>query len=383
MFGSKRKSKIKVMQITHDLAIGGLQQVVVNLCKFINKDKFEVSVLCLRTLGPFVDEVRQMGIKVHFLSQPQNSTDYSSFLKVARVLRKEEIDIIHTHNTQPFVDGTLGALLSGRRITIVHTDHARDFPDKRRYMFAEWFMSHFAYKVVGVSEHTCQNLIKYEKMSPKKVLTILNGIDGSKFDIQIDKEKKKKALGLTGYDPIIGLGVRLTEQKGITYLLKAMPIVIKEFPKVALIIAGRGHLEDELRKEAQTLGIENRVYFVGPRLDIPELLKLFDLYVLPSLWEGLPMVLLEAMAAGCPIVATDVGGVSTAIKNGVNGSLVSPADPASLGLEIIRLLGNRNIRSKYVINGLKIFRKEFSAKTMSKKYEHLYAKANRKKVSVT
>ena len=360
------------MQITHDLAIGGLQQVVVNLCKFIDKDKFDVSVLCLRALGPFTKDVREMGIKVHFLPQPQNGTDYLSFLKVAKILRKEKVDVIHTHNTQPFIDGTLGALLSGRKIRIVHTDHARDFPDKRRYMFAEWLMSHFAYKVVGVSEHTCQNLIKYEKISPKKLVTIPNGIDGSKFNIQIDREKKKKDLGLTGFDPIIGLGVRLTEQKGITYLLRAMPEIIKHFPRVALVIAGEGPLEQDLKNEAKTLGIEKSVYFLGPRLDMPELLKLFDLYVLPSLWEGLPMVLLEAMAAGCPIVATDVGGVREAIRNQQNGSLAPPRKSEALSKEILKILIDEGTSYKYTAKGRQIFAREFSASVMAKRYESLY-----------
>ena len=116
------------MIITHDLAIGGLQQVVVNLCRTINRDKFDVSVLCLRTLGEFVPEVEKLGIKVFFLPQ-KKGTDYFSFLGVAKILRREKIEVIHTHNTQPFIDGTIGALLSGVK-TIVHTDHARSFPIK-------------------------------------------------------------------------------------------------------------------------------------------------------------------------------------------------------------------------------------------------------------
>ena len=124
------------MLITHDLAIGGLQQVVVNLCRTIDRDKFDVSVLCLRALGEFALEVEKLGIKVFFLPQ-KKGTDYFSFFKVAKILRREKIEVIHTHNTQPFIDGTIGALLSGVK-TIVHTDHARSFPDKRRYMFTEW-----------------------------------------------------------------------------------------------------------------------------------------------------------------------------------------------------------------------------------------------------
>jgi glycosyltransferase involved in cell wall biosynthesis len=363
--------KPHVMQITHDLAIGGLQQVVVNLCKTIDRNTFDISVLCLRNLGEFVPEVEGLGIKVFYLPQKQNGTDYFSFLKVAKILRQEKVDVIHTHNTQPFIDGTIGALLTGVK-TIVHTDHARDFPDKKRYMCAEWLMSHFAHKIVGVSNHTSQNLIKYEKISPNKIITIMNGIDGSRYNITINKDKKKKELGIKKGGPIIGLGVRLSEQKGITYLLQAMPEVIKFFPDITLVIAGEGPCEDALKKDAIHLGIDQHVLFIGPRVDIPELLKLFDLYVLPSLWEGLPMVLLEAMAASCPIVATNVGGTSMVITHGVNGSLVRPKEPAHLASGIINLLSNEKLRQRYIDHGREVFNKNFCASVMTKKYEKLY-----------
>ena len=367
---SSTNPKTRLMIITHDLAIGGLQQVVVNLCRTINRDKFDVSVLCLRTLGEFVPEVEKLGIKVFFLPQ-KKGTDYFSFLGVAKILRREKIEVIHTHNTQPFIDGTIGALLSGVK-TIVHTDHARSFPDKRRYMFAEWFMSHFAYKIVGVSKHTSQNLLKYEKISRKKIVTIPNGIDGEKFNIKIDKKAKRKELGVKGNGPVIGLGVRLNKGKGITYLLQAMPAIIKAFPDITLIIAGEGPAEDELQQEAFDLGVANNVKFIGARLDIPEFLKLFDAYILPSLSEGLPMVLLEAMAAGCPIVATNVGGIPSVIEHGESGILVEPQKSKPLAFEIIELLTKKKLADKYSKNGLEKFKDCFSAEIMFEKYEELY-----------
>jgi glycosyltransferase involved in cell wall biosynthesis len=358
------------MQITHDLDFGGLQQVVLNICRTIDRELFNVSVLCLKKKGIFAPEVEKMGIKVLSLLQ-KKSTDYLSFLKVAEILKQERIDVIHTHNTQPFVDGTIGALLAGVK-TIVHTDHARDFPDKRRYMLAEWLMSKFAYKVVGVSEHTSHNLVKYEKISPNKIVTIMNGIDGSVFDIKIDKEQKKKELGIKQNGPIIGLGVRLTEQKGITYLLKAMPEIISHFPDITLIIAGEGPLSDSLKKEAHELDIGQNVIFAGPRLDMPELLKLFDLYVLPSLWEGLPMVLLEAMTAGCPIVATNVGGNSMAITHGENGSLIEHSNPVKLASEIIKVLKDDALKNMYSEKSKLLFDMKFCAEKMTRQYEQLY-----------
>ncbi len=364
-------NKHRLMIITHDLEIGGLQQVIVNICRTLDREVFDATVLCMRAMGAFTCQIKEMGIRVMLVPNKKAGVDYFSFLQVAGILRENRIEIIHTHNTQPFVEGTLAALLSGVK-TIVHTDHAREFPDKLRYMIAEWIMSQFVYKVVGVSDHTSYNLKRYEKISPRKIMTIPNGIDGSRFDISIDKDAMRCELGLPEKGPIIGLGVRLSEQKGITYLLQAIPNVLRSFPDVTLVIAGSGPLEGSLREEAAALHINEHVRFIGPRLDMPSILKLLDLYVLPSIWEGLPLVILEAMAAGCPILATDVGGNASAITNGFNGSLVKAQDPKTLALEIIRLLADDAIRKHYARNGLERFHREFSAATMTRKYEQLY-----------
>jgi glycosyltransferase involved in cell wall biosynthesis len=343
----------------------------VNICRTIDRERFDVSVLCLRNLGEFVPEVEKLGIEVILLPQKKQGVDYFSFLKVAKILREKKIDVIHTHNTQPLIDGTLGALLAGVK-TIIHTDHSRDFPDKRRYMFAEWLMSHFVHKMVGVSTPTSQDLMAYEKISPRKIVTVLNGIDASNFAVTVDKQKKRRELGITEAGPVIGLGVRLSIQKGITYLLQAMPDIIQRYPDITLLIAGEGDSEEDLKKEAAALGIQNHTRFIGPRLDMPEVLKVLDLYVLPSLWEGLPMVLLEAMAAGCPIVATDVGGNHMAITHGENGSLVESKNPGALAAEILRVLGDEQLRNRYVKRGLELFTTNFSAEAMTAQYENLY-----------
>jgi glycosyltransferase involved in cell wall biosynthesis len=358
------------MQITHDLAIGGLQKVVVNLCRTIDREVFDVSVLCLRALGTYAAEVERLGIDVALLPQ-KDGTDYLSFLKVARVLRAGRIDVVHTHNTQPFVDGTIGAMLSGVR-TVVHTDHARDFPDKRRYMVAEWLMSQYAYRVVGVSEHTTRNLRTYERIPPRKLETIVNGIDPAPFEVELDRGRKRRELGVAPEGPVLGLAARLTEQKGIGDLLQAMPAVLARFPTTALIVAVEGPLEAELRRDAANLGLSGRVHFLGPRLDVPEILKALDLFVLPSRWEGLPIVLLEALAAGCPVVASRVGGVPGVITDGVNGTLVTPRAPSELGAAIVGLLESPNRRQSHAEAGRATFRTRFSAELMTARYERLY-----------
>ncbi len=359
------------MLITHDLALGGLQQVVITLCRTINRELFDVSVLCLREKGEFTGEVEKLGIPVYLLPQTPSGVDYFAFIKVARLLRKHRIDIVHTHNTQPMIDGVIGSLLAGVR-TIIHTDHARSFPDKKRYMVAEWFLSHFVFRVVGVSEHTAYNLHRYERISTKKIAVIYNGIDAAIRTLSVDLQKKRTELGIEGNGPVIGLGVRLSQQKGISFLLDAMPRIVEQYSGITLVIAGSGYLENELKEKTATLNLQRNVIFGGLRTDMQEVIRLFDCYVLPSLWEGLPMVLLEALAIGCPIVATDVGGNSSVIHSGVNGILVKPEDPTALADAVISILSDPAMQRKYSENGQRIFNTKFEASVMTRAYERLY-----------
>ncbi len=362
---------IRVMQITHDLAIGGLQQVVVSICRNIDRDRFSVSVLCLRERGELAYELERMGVPVLMLPQKQQGTDYFSFLKVASILRREKTEVIHTHNTQPFVDGTLGGLIARSR-TIVHTDHGRIFPDKCRYIFAEWVMSYFVYKIAAVSGKTGEDLMRYEKIRREKIITVPNGIDWRFFEVRIDPEVKKKEIGIEKRYPILGIGTRLVRVKGIEYLLGAVSQLRKRYPRILLVIAGTGPLEETLRNTARELGINDCVMFLGARMDMPELLRVFDLYVLPSLSEGMPLALLEAMAAGCPIVATNVGGVPDIITDGYNGTLVKPRDKEDLAKAILGTMEDEEKRNRFRERGRALYEHHYSAAAMTRTYEKLY-----------
>ena len=152
-------------------------------------------------------------------------------------------------------------------------------------------------------------------------------------------------------------------------------MILKEFPDLTLVIAGDGDLKSSLEDEAKKLGEYKSIVFTGARLDIAELLKLFDLYVLPSLFEGLPMVLLEAMAAKCPIVATNVGGNYMAITHGENGSLVESCNAEIFAEEVIKVLSDSDLRRKYIKNSYSVFKEKFSATLMTQRYSKLYLDA--------
>lgn len=331
-------------------------------------------MLCLNTDGELADILRADGIAVHVLRKGGGRADYLSGFRVAKFVREHRIDVLHSHNTQPFLDSGLAAHLV-RNVALVHTDHARDFPDKWRYMILEHLMSWAAYRVVGVSEHTTENLRRFEYIPRRKLVTIPNGIDGRAFEVPFDRMAVRSSLGVPPDACVIVFASRLESQKDVPNLLRAFREVAARDPLRWLVVAGQGSLRGELEALAVELGVQQRVRFVGVRLDVADVLRASDVFVLSSRWEGLPMVILEALAAGCPIVSTDVGGVPSAITNGEHGLLVPPEDHRALAAGLERMCSLPGLRTTLATAGRKRFLERYSAAAMTQQYERLYRQA--------
>lgn len=374
--------KLRLMQITHDLGLGGLQRVVADLSTKVDKERFAVTVCALRRGGGVEAELLDRNVRVIKLPRKEKGADYLSFFKLSQVLRKERPDIIHTHNTEPLIDGVLASTLTHVPVRI-HTDHARLYPDKKRYMIAERICAALINQFVAVSDHTKENLVRFEKISPNKIKVIRNGIELEKYDICIDRGAKRLELGISDTDryPILGLGVRLSEQKGIRYLLEALVAVKEHFPRILLLLAGGGELRESLSSLSTHLGLDDNVIFLGPRQDMNEILHVLDIFVLPSLWEGLPLVVLEAMAARKPIIATAVDGTQEAIMDGENGILVKPKDVNGLARAIVQLARKPELARMLADNAYRSFNENFTVTQMVSAYESLYLSifANRQK----
>lgn len=369
---------LKVLFVTGALSFGGLERVVINLCQRLDPVRFKPVVVCLKSRGELADELEDQGIKVISLNANRHRLlKHFTWLQLAKIIRSEHPHIIHSHNTASFLDSALARCLSPCA-GFVHTDHTRNFPDHWHYMVAEYLASHLVYKIVAVSEETKQNLIRYEHISPDKISVINNGIVKEEFDLNIDTLGLKRSLGIEKFDFIVGAVVVLRKQKGIPYLIKAAVKVLKKYPKTGFIIAGDGPLRQELHQLCTEMGISENFLFLGARKDIPQLLQLFDIYVLPSLWEGLPLSVLEAMAARRCILSTHVGGVPLAIRDGEEGILVPPKDENVLADQIINLRENQSFRLK-LSNAAHIrFLETFTVDGMTNCYEQLYLEAYEK-----
>jgi glycosyltransferase involved in cell wall biosynthesis len=366
--------RLKVMQVTHDLAIGGLQRVVVDLARTLDKNEFDVSVCCLREGGIYETVLAEHGIRVIKIPTSSKPVDYLCFWKIYQVLKLERPTIIHTHNTQPYIEGITAALMA--RIPVrIHTDHAREFPDKRRYMVAERILSHSMHQIIAVSDQTKNDLIRYERIHPDKITVVFNGIDASMYRNPLDRKWKLIELGIPeNGGPILGFCGRLSGEKGITFLLKAMRLLVDEFPTAILLIVGDGELKTELDNEIHDRNLDKNVLLLGARLDANEIMRILDVFVLPSLREGLPLVLLEAAAASVPIVATNVGGNRLVVDNGVSGFLVEPGKEEALSDALRKLMNDKVARQEFGRVGYDLFKRTFTLDQMVKNYETIYRK---------
>lgn len=364
--------RTRLLQVVPSLNLGGMEQVVIQLSRSIDRDRFDVRVLCLRSEGQFAEELREAGIPVRLLARPRGGgPDYFAFSRLRAVLREERIEVMHTHNTEAMLTAGLAGALA-RVPTMVHTDHAREFPDKLRYMVAEHLVSHAYYRVVGVSTHTTTALERHEKIPRRKLVTIPNGVDPTPYTRAAEPLEVKRALGIAGRGPVLGIAAKLRPEKRIEDLIEALSYLRLYFPEIVLLIAGVGGEEEKLRRTAAEHGVADSVHFLGMRRDIPDILRALDLMVLPSSREGTPMILLEALAAGVPVVATRVGGIPEIITHGLNGSLVEPLQPGALAREITRLLHDPELRARYRHEGRRTFDERFSARAMARRYEALY-----------
>jgi len=227
--------------------------------------------------------------------------------------------------------------------------------------------------MVALSEGERKDYIAFSVSKPDKIVTIHSGVDVTRFmKAQVNIEEKRTSLGLNTKGLVVGTIGWLLPIKGPMHLLKAMEVIWQTNPEIHLVYVGKGGLEEEVRSEVSRMGVSEKVTFLGWRNDIPEIMQVLDIFVLPSLNEGMGRVLVEAMAAGKPIVASKVGGIPDLVKDGQNGFLVKPGDSNSLSFAIKKLLDDKKMQEEMGKKG-RAMAGNYSVKKMVEKIDALYA----------
>jgi len=263
----------------------------------------------------------------------------------------------------------LGCLLS-RFTGRVHLSTCHGFFKQRfsRRAFPCW-----GQKVIAISESVKEHLIQDFRVNAAAVSIIHNGIDIDRFASHDTKRKEemKKSFRLSA-GPVVGIVARLSDVKGHIYLIEAMKAVVEKIPQAQLLIAGDGKLKKELTRRVNTLGISKNVLFITEAVDTKDMLAAMDLFVLPSLKEGLGLALMEAMASGLAVIGSSVGGIKTLINDGYNGILVKPADTKGLALAILELLRDERKRTSLGKEARIFISQNFSQEKMVSETERIY-----------
>ena len=376
--------KYKVIHIITRLDKGGAAENTYLTYKLHNREKYEVKI---------ITGLNKRDIEVILIPEFQREInlflDLVAFYKIYKILRKEKPYIVHTHTSKTGILGRWAAKFAGVPV-IIHTPHGHIFYGYFNklltllFILIERLTSYITDYIITLTKKGKEEHIKFKIAPPSKFIPIYSGIEFEKIKIKKDKIKIKKELKIPDCSIIIGSAGRLEPIKGFIYLIKSAEIVLKELKreKIYFIVAGDGSLKEELQREVVERGIERNFKFIGWREDVYDIINISDIFVLPSLNEGMGRVILEAMYLGKPIIASKVGGIPEIVIDGENGLLFESQNYNELAEKIIFLIKNPDLLEKMGENSKNLVRKrEFSAEGMVEKIEELYEKSISKKHS--
>ena len=357
---------IRLLLVVDSLEMGGAERQVVDLAVALRRNGYGVMVAC-SVAGDLSGALEKAGVPVRplleRLAKRRLSPTYTWRLR--QLLRKERFDLVHAHIYASVVAAAIATL--GTDVPLVITEHTEaSWQDWRARWVSRWVYRR-AEHVIAVSTPIRRRLIERDSVHPDLITIIPNAVVPAPeppADAQLPAELRER--------PLVGVVARLQPEKGVANFLKAAARVAPQFPEAHFVVAGDGPLRQELAALAEDLGLGKRVHFLGFRSDASALMKSLDVLVVPSLTEGSPLVILEAMAAGVPVVASAVGGIPDQIRHDKEGLLVSPGDTDALGDALLALLRDPDRARRLGEAGRRRATSRFSHATMVRQIEDVY-----------
>lgn len=379
-------SRLRVVQVITRLELGGAQQLCLDLCRRLDRRRFEV-VLVTGAGGELLREARALAdcrleVVGPLVREVSPLRDAAALVALVRRLRRERATargavLVHTHSSKAGILGRAAAKLAGVAM-VVHTIHGYGFHDgqpapvRRLYQGLERLASRLSHALVAVAEENRRTGVRLGLFEAGRCEVIPGGIDVSAYRRPADaRGRARAALGLPAEAPVVGMVACLKPQKAPEDFVAVAARVGAAVPEARFFIAGDGERRGAVEAAARRAGLDGRLALLGWRRDVPDLMAATDVLVLTSRWEGLPLVLPQAMAAGRPVVATSVNGAPEAVREGVTGHLVPPGDVAALAGRVIDLLRDEPRRQAM---GAAAARSapEFDIEPMVRRYEALY-----------
>lgn len=362
--------KTGVLILLDTLELGGAESIAVNIAIRLKSTDIYKPVFCLtREGGELENKLKEHNIKCYSLGR-RHRYELHKFYGVKNIIRDENIKLIHAHKPGSNLwAGVLGRIFGLPVISHLHT-HPRELGPIGGPILSKIIYSMSA-KIICISEYVRQELIKELNADPSKIVTIHNGIDYRDFIMEPNTDLIEE-LGLDSCSLIVALIAGFRGVKNHEMLLHAAKEIIDKGIHVNFLFVGEGILRDQSESKAKDLGISENCIFTGLRTDIPEIISIIDIGVLCSLWEGIPLVVLEYMAASKPVISTDIKGVHEIIQDGENGILVPLGDINTLANAILHLSNNKSFANKLGKNGFKTVKEKFSEQAMMKKITNMY-----------
>lgn len=355
-----------VVQVTWSLVLGGMERYAMTLASNLDPHKYRSIVCPLDKGGPFEADARRLGIP-YFIMDRRPGIDLALMWRLYRLFRRTGARVVHTHQLTELIYSAIGARLAGARL--VHTEHSVEHLDSRKLRIALRVLAMACHHVTAVGATTARVLREHVGIPARKLQVIAAGIEPSQYGQA--RQDARDELGLRACDRIALTVARLFPEKEHALLISAFADVVRVLPTARLLIAGDGPERDAIERHIASRGLTKHVDLLGDRRDVARLLRAADVFVLSSRSEGLPLAILEAMAAERPVVATAVGEVPSVIRDGINGRLVPSGDRDALAQAMVELLENA---ASAAAMGQRARRTadDFSVAAMVRKFEALY-----------
>jgi glycosyltransferase involved in cell wall biosynthesis len=374
--------KCNIIYIIDNIEFGGGERVFSQIIRGLSKERFSVFVAS-NPGGIFEKKLMEVGIKIDPLYMTHRY-NIGTISQLKKIIKTKDVQIVHSQGGRadffarmaarianvPIIISSMAMLVEGYDVSILR---------KSLYVLMDRQTERWVDRFIILSEASRRTLIERHKIPPEKIVKIHNGIEIEEYHPDIKEVRNKKLelrreLGLKSDVPVIGAIGRLVWQKGFEYLIRAIPQVIEAFPEAKFLIVGEGPLRRRLEELSERLKIEDNIIFTGFRSDIKDILATIELLAIPSLLEGLPIVLLEGMAMAKPIVATRIDGMTEVLENSETGLLVPAKNPHKLAEAIIEILKNKTKADLLGQNARKIVEEKFSVKKMVEQTELVYEK---------
>jgi N-acetyl-alpha-D-glucosaminyl L-malate synthase BshA len=375
----ERRKRIKVLNVITGLGTGGAERLLLSILRKLNGNKFDSVVVSLYQDDDYMDEFLKAGVKVYKIGYRQKLNPCIVW-KIVSIIRREKPDIIHTHLPHATIWGRMAAALSGCRVVLT-TEHNTCVWKRSRGAF--YILYKLTYRrngaIIAISHAVKNEMIRRFGIPEGYIQVIYNGVELNALKGKSEIPEELDGIG----HPIIGTVGRLHRVKGHEYLIEAFGKIQKRYANANLVIVGDGREKSRLKWLSQELGLQGSVHFLGTKKNIYGILSMMDIFVFPSLQEGLGIALIEACAAGKPCVASKIGGIPEVTEDGVTGFLVPPGDDTAIAEKVIELLEDEE-KAKGMGNSARSFcRQQFNIERKVEALQSLYIRSilNRKKIA--